>query len=827
MNFNVKSLFLRVIKVNYPVFFIFLGILLLLFNPSADAAKIVRVGVYDNKPLVFIDDDGKPQGIFIDLLEHVAAKEHWDLKYTPGTWSECLERLDSGEIDLMTAIAYSKERGKKYNFTYETVITNWGQVFVPKNSKITSVLDLSQKKIAVKMEDIHFHGLQDLTAKFNMECRFIESDGYDAVFELIAANRVEAGVVNRLFGIQNKSNYLVKETPIMFNPIEVRFAAPKKSNMDHLSAIDIHLGRMKFERDPFYTKTLNRWLMAPTQWILPDSIKYTLIAAGFILLFFVAMNVTLRSKVKNRTEELSSSNVNLKKEVQIREKAEEELRKYERIVATSTDHMALIDLSYTYQAINDAALIAFGVSREEVIGKKTWELLDDVLTQKVQKKRLDRAFSGQVVNYRSWMEFPYIGRRYMDVVYTPYRLVDNAIAGCVVNARDITERHELELKLERSQKMEFMGTIAGGVAHDLNNILTGIVSYPELVLMQLPPDSPLIKPIQTIKKSGEKAAVVVQDLLTLARRGVANKQPVNLNDIISTLLNSPECKKILSFHPDIRIVTALSERIKSISGSSVHLSKTVMNLVSNAAEAMPNGGKIKITTRNTRLNGSTNWEAGDPDGEYALLEVEDDGIGISQEDLNKIFEPFYTKKVMGRSGTGLGLAVVWGTVMDHHGHIDVKSDNHSGTAFNLYFPVTNDEAQSHAHQIDIEKYRGNGETILVVDDIEEQREIASVILTELGYAVAAAPSGEEAVEYIKKQPVDLVILDMLMPPGMDGLNTYEEILKLCPGQKTIIASGFAETDRVKEALNMGVGQFIKKPYAIQDVGLAVKKELTK
>ena len=251
MNFNVESLFLRVIKVNYPVFFILLGILLLLFSPSADAAKIVRVGVYDNKPLVFIDDDGKPQGIFIDLLEHVASKELWDLKYTPGTWSECLERLDSGEIDLMTAIAYSKEREKKYNFTYETVITNWGQVFVQKNSKISSVLDLSHKKIAVKMEDIHFYGLRDLTAKFNIECRFIESDGYDTVFELIAANRVEAGVVNRLFGIQNKSNYLVKETPIMFNPIEVRFAAPKKSNMDHLSAIDIHLGRMKFERDPF------------------------------------------------------------------------------------------------------------------------------------------------------------------------------------------------------------------------------------------------------------------------------------------------------------------------------------------------------------------------------------------------------------------------------------------------------------------------------------------------------------------------------------------------------------------------------------------------
>ena len=145
---------------------------------------------------------------------------------------------------------------------------------------------------------------------------------------------------------------------------------------------------------------------------------------------------------------------------------------------------------------------------------------------------LDRAFSGQTVKYRAWMTFPTMGHRYMDIVYTPYKQSDKKIAGCVVNSRDISERHDLELKLENAKKMEFMGTIAGGVAHDLNNILSGIVSYPELLLMQLPEDSSLIKPIKTIKKSGEKAAVIVQDLLTLARRGVANKKPVNLNEII-------------------------------------------------------------------------------------------------------------------------------------------------------------------------------------------------------------------------------------------------------------------------------------------------------
>jgi two-component system cell cycle sensor histidine kinase/response regulator CckA len=827
MNFIIGPSPLKRITMGTPLLIFLLGLFSLVFSPAADAAKTVRVGVYDNKPLVFMDDAGKPKGIFIDLLEHVAVKEQWHLNYIPGTWVECLERLETGGIDLLTAIAYSQDRAKKYNFSYETVITNWGQVYVQKNSEITSVLDLASKKIAVKMEDIHYLGLRDLASKFDMQCRFVEADDYDTVFELIEANRVQAGVVNRLFGIQNQSHYLVKETPIMFNPIEVRFAAPKGASIDYLSAIDIHLRRMKVEKDSFYANTLNNWMMAPSEWKLPDSVKYTIVSVGFVLLFFIALSVTLRIRVKQRTRELFSSNVKLKEEGRIREKVEEELRKYEKIVATSTDHMAMIDLSYSYQAVNDAALNAVGGSREEVIGKKPWELWDDIYPENMHKKRLDRAFSGQVVNYRAWMEFPYLGRRYMDVVYTPYRITGNKIAGCVVNSRDVTDRHELELKLESAQKMEFMGTIAGGVAHDLNNILTGIVSYPELLLMQLPKDSPLIKSIETIKKSGEKAAVVVQDLLTLARRGVANKQPVNLNEIINIFLNSPECSKILSFHPNVRIKTALSEEIKSISGSSVHLSKTIMNLVSNAAEAMPNGGEIQITTSNIYVDGSTIGNSGNPDGDYVLLEIADNGMGISEEDLKNIFEPFYTKKVMGRSGTGLGLAVVWGTIMDHHGHIDVKSDRISGSTFKLYFPISNDEVPSPARESDAQNYTGNGETILVVDDIEEQREIASIILTQLGYSVATAASGEEAISYLQKHRVDLVTLDMIMPPGMDGLTTYEEILKIRPGQKAIIASGFAETDRVKDALNLGVGQFIKKPYAIKDVGLAVKKELMK
>jgi CheY-like chemotaxis protein len=252
-----------------------------------------------------------------------------------------------------------------------------------------------------------------------------------------------------------------------------------------------------------------------------------------------------------------------------------------------------------------------------------------------------------------------------------------------------------------------------------------------------------------------------------------------------------------------------------------------MNLISNAAESMPEGGNISITTKNKYLDKSITGYESVKEGDYAVLSVSDNGAGISREYLEKIFEPFFTKKVMGRSGTGLGLAVVWGTVKDHNGYVDVETAEQKGTTFSLYFPVTRKEIESKERPVSIEEYVGNGEKILVVDDVESQRGIATTILKKLNYIVEAVSSGEEAIEYMKGKSADLLILDMIMEPGIDGLETYKKILEIHPNQKAIIASGFSETDRVKEAQRLGAGTYIKKPYTLEKIGLAVKTELEK
>lgn len=397
-----------------------------------------------------------------------------------------------------------------------------------------------------------------------------------------------------------------------------------------------------------------------------------------------------------------------------------------------------------------------------------------------------------------------------------------AILGCF---RDISHVKELEEKLMRAEKMELIGTMAGGVAHDLNNILSGLVSYPELLLMQLPKDSPLKEPISFMHDAGLRAADIVQDLLTLTRRGLSIQSVINLNTVIHEYFTSSAHRRLEKTYPLIQFNIETQNDLLNICGSPSHISKVIMNLVINAAEAIGRKGVVIIETFNRYIDIPLSGQDDLREGDYVGLKVTDTGAGIPKEDLNKIFEPFYTRKQMGRSGSGLGLSVVWNCVKDHNGHIEVKSKKNKGSVFELYFPATRKNTEKGPDIFHIDDFKGNGETVLVIDDVDEQRKIAQDSLKMLGYTPFAVASGEKAVQFLKKQPIALIILDMKMEPGMDGLETYKQILSINPSQKAIIASGFSESERVKETLKIGAGQYIKKPYTIKNLAHALKKEL--
>ncbi len=387
------------------------------------------------------------------------------------------------------------------------------------------------------------------------------------------------------------------------------------------------------------------------------------------------------------------------------------------------------------------------------------------------------------------------------------------------------DKRHMQERLQRFDKMNALGELAGGVAHDLNNVLGSLIGYSELLLRKTDDSSSTKQYIMKIMNSAEKAAAIVQDLLTMARRNVYTENVVNLNSVIRNFLLTPEYDKLCSVHHDVELRTDLKSDLLNIMGSSVHLDKMIMNLVSNAAEAMPKGGILTIATDNQYIDRPVEGYDHINEGEYVVLSVSDTGEGISSLDIKRIFEPFYTKKVMGRSGTGLGLAVVWGTVKDHNGYINVQTKEKIGTTFSLYFPVTRMEIPEQHIIVPAPEYMGKGESILVVDDVDSQRDIAALMLSDLNYKVSVVSSGEKAVEYLKENEADLIILDMIMDPGIDGLDTYKQIIKINPKQKAIIVSGFSETKRVSQTLKLGAGTYIRKPYLFEKIGLAIRKEL--
>lgn len=386
-------------------------------------------------------------------------------------------------------------------------------------------------------------------------------------------------------------------------------------------------------------------------------------------------------------------------------------------------------------------------------------------------------------------------------------------------------RKQLEEKLNRAEKMEALGTLAGGVAHDLNNILSGIVSYPEILLLDLPADSKMRPPLESIKNSGEKAAVIVQDLLTMTRRGVAKQTIVNLRNVVEEYLVSAEYTASLTPHPGVLVKAEFHGEMTTIKGSKVHLQKTLANLITNGAESITSEGVIEINMTNEYFEKTTSKLDQIKEGEYVKLSVKDSGIGIPQENLDNIFDPFFTTKTMGRSGSGLGMAVVWGTVKDHDGYINVASSPMEGTVFDLYFPLHRSSEELETVDVDLSAFSAKGESVLVVDDVQEQREIATMMLSRLNYAVDTVESGETAIDYLRYRSADILVLDMIMSPGLNGLETYRQILKIHPGQKAIIVSGFSENEQVIEAQKLGTGPYVKKPYTIQELSQAVREEL--
>lgn len=420
-------------------------------------------------------------------------------------------------------------------------------------------------------------------------------------------------------------------------------------------------------------------------------------------------------------------------------------QQYREVVDSVDVGIGLVDSNERFVFCNRKAEEIYGVPPGTLAGRSLAEFLHPaqfLVCQKETRKRVQ----GEKNEYDLEVMRPNGETRLIHLCARPRILDDGTFVGTFGVFEDITEhrriteeRTKLEDRLQRAEKMESLGLLAGGVAHDLNNMLGPLVGYPEMIIRKLPPDSPLINWLRKIEKSAELAADVIQDLLTLARRGRYQMKPTNVNDVLKEYVDSGTFARAIERNPGITFTLNLDPRIGRIDGSATHLTKTFMNIIQNALEATESGGSVSVSTSQRKLDClSTGFETVDK-GEYVAVRVVDTGSGIPAEEIAKIFEPYFSKKKMGASGSGLGLAVVYGVVKDHKGYYDVISEVGRGTEFILYFPVT---AKPQELIVPTEVTGSLGELrVYVISDDPETRQLNVDMLQSGGITADSSGSG--------------------------------------------------------------------------------------
>jgi PAS domain S-box-containing protein len=507
-------------------------------------------------------------------------------------------------------------------------------------------------------------------------------------------------------------------------------------------------------------------------------------------------------------------------------------RLLDEIIEFLPDATLVIDTQGRVIAWNRAIEELTGVAKEDMLNQGDYEygrllygqrcpiLVDIVLTDSQDRPSLEEDYQ-----YISWKEEIIYGEAYAPLVNNGKgahlwgaagRLRDASgnLIGAIESIRDVSERKNLELQLQQARKMEAVGTLAGGIAHDFNNILQIINGYTNLMLQERSSDDPEQERLLQIQKSGRHGSELVKKLLTFSRKVEGEKQILDLNQEIKEAVEI--LRRSLPRMIDIRL--GLDQDLWPVEADPVQLEQIIFNLGSNAEYAIPDRGSLEFKTKNVVLDAAfVRLHPGLEPGEHVLLSVSDTGCGMDEETREKIFEPFFTTKEVG-SGTGLGLASVYGIIKAHQGHVLCYSQPGQGTTFEIYLPARPKIQQEGQKPQQEQVAKSGAGTILVVDDEPAIQELTQEMLEALGYTVICAGSGEEALQSYQEQQreIDLVLLDLGMP-GMGGYSCLLELLRADPGVKVLVASGYAANVNAEQVLQAGAVGFLSKPFQMQDL----------
>jgi PAS domain S-box-containing protein len=515
-------------------------------------------------------------------------------------------------------------------------------------------------------------------------------------------------------------------------------------------------------------------------------------------------------------------------------RAEEALRENEEFIRLVTDNVpgliSYVDKDMVYRFANKGYERWFGLKEEDIVGRKVEELLEPKAFN-LSLPFIQSALKGEEVTFEGNIKLPDGSTKDFANHFVPHILADNSVAGYFVLVSDITElkRKEIVLRdteerLRQSQKLESIGQLAGGVAHDFNNLLTTIIGYSEVISLNKGLDDVTKGGIQEIRNSADRATALTQQLLAFSRKQVMHPKQINLNELIQ---NTRKMLKRL-IPENVSFETILGSHIDLIKADQGQIEQVLMNLAVNAVDAMPEGGSLTVETMNVRLEEGDQIYRQMAPGDYVELKVIDSGSGMDEWTLEQVFDPFFTTKEVGR-GTGLGLATVYGIVKQSDGFIRVDSKLNHGSTFTVWFPavVAEDRGIETASTDARKDSVGGDESILIVEDEEQIRKLAKLILNGQGYSIVEASNGTEAISMIEEAgypPIDCLVTDVIMPE-MGGKELSEKLLEKYPKVKTLYISGY-ERDSISHhgVLEKGT-HFLEKPFSPQELISKIREML--
>ncbi len=515
------------------------------------------------------------------------------------------------------------------------------------------------------------------------------------------------------------------------------------------------------------------------------------------------------------------------REITQRKKIEKALReseeKHRKILETIADGYHEVDLQGNLTLVNDSLCEILGYSRDELIGMSYKQIMDEENARGI-REAYNAVFRTGISNPEfSYKVFRKDGTvRDVSVSIAPVRDSNNEPIGFRGIFRDITDRKHLEEQLRQAVKMEAIGRLSGGIAHDFNNLLTAIMGYTNMLGLELPDDKSIQRKLLQITRASARAADLTRQLLAFSRKQVLEVSLVNVNDLVTDIESM--LRRLIG--EDITLVTKKADKIGKVKADQTQLEQVLVNLAVNARDAMPSGGTITIETHNIDLDEyycHSNTEV--KPGPYVVVNVCDTGHGMSHEILKRIFDPFFTTKEKG-VGTGLGLSTVYGIVKQHGGHVTVYSEVGKGTTFKVYLPRSKEARGKQAIQPEADKRPKGSETILLVEDEEAVRDLATEVLAMLGYSVLTASSPREAIEISENhtETISLLLTDVILPE-MDGKSLFESLSDKRPEMKVLYVSGYTENFIVHRGILKSKINFLQKPFTIEGLARKVRKVL--